>query len=129
MDEPYYCGHIQNIFSCGKEILSVELYHNAPPGQRKNLISVTRSTNMGGDWAEIGLMCPNNARALASHLANAADIAEAAETEVRAGITGVRRLPSIVLCGTEFFIDERLRQLRSVENPAHFFDLEDRIWQ
>jgi len=26
-------------------------------------------------------------------------------------------------------IDERLRQLRNAENPAHFFDLVDRVWQ
>ena len=64
-------------------------------------------------------------KALAEHLLNAAAIAAGAEDEVRAGIVGIRKLPTITLGGTEFIIDHRLRQLRNAENPMHYFDLDD----
>jgi hypothetical protein len=37
---------------------------------------------------------------------------------------GVRRLPTIRLNGTDYFIDERLREFRAVWNPHHCIEFD-----
>jgi hypothetical protein len=124
MDEPYYSGRIENLMDHKSEILCVELFASPSPASLRHLVVVTRSTDHGDDWATVGLMCPDDARALATHLCNAAMVAEVANQDTRAGIEGIRILPTIWLCGKKFFIDGRLRQLRNVEDPMHFFDID-----
>lgn len=124
-NEPSYQGHIVNVFDDSREILEVRIFDSQSQSNRRQLVCLTRSTNDGGDWATVGLMCPDDARSLALHLLNAAEIANMVEEQPHAGIIGVRCLPTITLCGNQFFIDERLRQLRNAENPMHFFDLDD----
>jgi len=63
-------------------------------------------------------MCPENARSLAAHLVNNADVAECAEGQPRAGIIGVRQLPTITLRGQRFFIDERQVKAVVAQDPV-----------
>jgi len=131
MEKPDYHGEVTCVLPHDNVIvLGIDIRRN-PYGGRENVIDLTfwNSGIPGTDVYSAGVFCPDDARSLAAHLVNAADLAEQAETEQYAGITGVRVLPTVTLCGTRFIIDERLRQLRNAENPAHFFDLEDRVWQ
>jgi hypothetical protein len=130
MDKPLFHAEVVNL-SYRRETLLVDVMPNLQEGQRRAVVDLRLDTDdehMLGNWP-VGTMCPDNAQALARFLWDAAGIAALLDEEPRAGITGVRVLPTITLCGTKFIIDERLRQLRNVENPAHFFDLEDRVWQ
>jgi hypothetical protein len=131
MDKPDYHGEVTCILPHENVIvLGVDIRRN-PYGGRENVIDLTSwnsSVPLNTDVCSAGVFCPADARSLAAHLVNAADLTDQAERQY-AGIIGVRKLPIITLCGTRFIIDERMRQLRNAENPAHFFDLEDRIWQ
>ncbi len=128
MDRPLFHGEVTNILESYREVLSVDVEVNKAAGQRQCLVELRKwsdDEHMEGSWPT-GTLCPDNARSLAELLWNAADVAELLDGESRAGIVGVRQLPVILLCGKKFYIDARLRQLRSVENPMHAFDLDDR---
>jgi len=129
MEKPHYYGQIATIRPVGQETLSVSIEDNLEAGGSPFVIRLSFET--GGDVDVAGVMnvCTADAVSLASHLLNAANILDQADPEVRAGLNGVRRLPIISLCGTRFFIDERLRQLRNVGNPDHVFDLDDLYWR
>ena len=129
MDRQIFHAEVANILSDRHDKLSVDVRMNPVEDERKMLVRLTLDTNdeyMPGTWA-ISDFCPDNARALALFLWDAADCAALMDETPRAGIIGVRKLPTITLCGTELIVDERMRQLRNVNNPAHFFDLEDRM--
>jgi hypothetical protein len=132
MEKPDYHGEVTCVLPHDNVIvLGVDIRRN-PYGGRANVIDLTfwnSGIPLNTDVCSAGVFCPDDARSLASHLLNAASVIDQVEMEKRAGITGVRVLPTIMLCGTRFIIDERLRQLRNAENPAHFFDLDDRVWQ
>ncbi len=128
MDRPLFHGEVTNILESYREVLSVDVEVNKAAGHRQCLVELRKwsdDEHMEGSWPT-GTLCPDNARSLAELLWNAADVAELLDGESRAGIVGVRQLPVILLCGKKFYIDARLRQLRSVENPMHAFDLDDR---
>jgi len=42
------------------------------------------------------------------------------------GRDDVRQLPIITRNGKKYYIDERLRQLRNINNPHDYIDLEDK---
>jgi hypothetical protein len=128
MDNPQFHAEVATIFNGQRRVLGVDIYPNpdrvgsAAPA----VIEVTCwSTRQDTALHSVGVLAPADARALAAHLANAAGLVEQFDPEVRAGIEGVRLLPTITLCGRRFYIDERLRQLRNAENPDHYFDLVD----
>jgi hypothetical protein len=126
MDRPIFHGEVINILDHRRETLLVDVTRNPVPGQRAVVIDlrlVTDDEHMEGSWP-VGTFCPANALALAEQLWSAAAIAELLDEEARAGVTGIRRLPVIHVCGTAFFVDERLRQLRAVDDPGHYFDLD-----
>ncbi len=127
MDRPHYRGEVSSILPHAQYVLAVQLFPNAFEEGRGYLIDLTTWNTLipGTDVFSAGILCPADARALAGHLLNAADIADQATANAGAGVTGIRQLPTIKLCGKRFLIDERLRQLRSVENPMHSFDLDD----
>jgi len=128
MDRQIFHAEVTNITDDRRETLLVDVLPNPKEGQRRALVVLTLDTDdehLPGRTT-VGTLCPANAQALAELLWDASDIAALLDEEPRAGIIGVRKLPTISLCGTEFIIDERMRQLRNVNNPAHFFDLEDR---
>lgn len=125
MKGPEFHGEVSNILSDRKETLTVDLLENLHV-QRKFVIRLAHEIDDDPFAVTYADLCPDNTRSLGDLLHNAADVAEFAEPERMAGLIGVRPLPVICLCGTEFFIDERLRQLRNVGNPMHFFELEDR---
>jgi hypothetical protein len=130
MDKPQFCGQVTTIHPTATETLTVTIEDNADAGGSPFVIHLSLVTDRGGglDVASTMDVCPADARSLAMHLRNAADMVDQADPEVRAGLNGVRCLPMITLCGTRFFLDERLRQLRNVENADHFFDLNDSSW-
>jgi hypothetical protein len=120
-------GEVTNILEQYREVLSVDVEINEVPGERRCLIELRKwsdDEHMEGSWPT-GTLCPDNARSMAELLLDAAEVAELLDAEPRAGIIGVRHLPVISLCGKRFYIDARLRQLRNVENPMHYFDLDD----
>jgi hypothetical protein len=63
---------------------------------------------------------PVNARVLSSVLKDAADSVQ--ELTGVASST-IRRLPVMTLCGSRYYLDERLHQLRLVERPEVTIDL------
>lgn len=122
--KPQYLGDITNCFECWTENLEVAILDTTSEFGRRSLVNLRRSTSGGEEKEDVGLMDSENARMLASLLINAADLVKETDLDFQTGITGVRQLPTITLCGNRFFIDERLRQLRNVENPAHSFNLD-----
>jgi len=129
MEKPHYYGQIATILLTAEQNLSVSIEDNLEAGGSPFVVRLSFKT--GGDVDVAGVMnvCTADAVSLASHLLKAANILDQAGPEVRAGLNGVRRLPIISLCGTRFFIDERLRQLRNVGNPDHYFDLDESYWR
>lgn len=127
MDKQIFHGEICNILPRRKETLSVDVRENDIEKARKQLVVFTLDADDQQSKGNVAVanMCPNNARGLAELLWDAAAIAELLESEPHAGIIGVRQLPTIMLCGMTFFIDDQLRQLRNAENPMHCFDLDD----
>jgi hypothetical protein len=127
MDKPQFRGQITTIHPTAIETLTVTIEDNADAGGSPFVIHLSLVTDRDGglDVASAMDVCPADARSLAMHLRNAADVVDQADPEVRAGLNGVRCLPMITLCGTRFFLDERLRQLRNVGEPNHYFDLDD----
>lgn len=128
MDNPQFHAEVATVFDERCRVIGVDVHPNPYRlgGAAPVIIEVTcwdeeRDTVL----RSVGVLAPADARALAAHLANAADLVEQFDPETRAGIEGVRLLPTITLCGTRFIIDERLRQLRNAENPNHYFDLAD----
>ena len=128
MDNLRYHGEVSCVLPHGNVLVIGIDVLPGPYGGQGRVIDLTcwNSGVPGTDVHSVGVFCSADARATASHLFNAADLVDRVETGQRAGIIGVRQLPTVTLCGSRFYIDERLRQLRSVENPHHFFDLEDR---
>lgn len=125
MENPILSWHVTNVLPHGREVLSVELLENRTPGKCGLLVAVARSA--GGERILVGRLCPDDARAFGRFLASAAAIADQRGGDAT-GITGVRTLPIVSILGRAFVLDERLRQLRSVENPQHAFDLDDPRW-
>lgn len=130
MNKPHYHGKVTSILPELTVVLGIDLLPN-PCSGRGYVIDLTHWSSIvpRSDAVSAAILCAKDARSLSDHLVNGVALIEQAEEETTAGITGVRVLPTITLCGTRFFIDERLRQLRNVENPDHYFDLEDRVWQ
>ncbi len=130
MDNPHFHAEVATYFHDLSQVLGIDLHPNPHRvgGAAPTVIELTCwNERQDTDVYSAGVLSPADARALATHLLNAADLVEQADPEVRAGVEGVRLLPTIALCGTRFFIDERLRQLRNVANPGHYFDLTDAL--
>lgn len=126
MEKHYYHGEITNFYGCEQETLTIEVRANPREGRKYLIELVPWFGKEGRDGhGDISVMGPDNARSLVGHLYNAIEIAEHMEGEQTAGIDSGRMLPTILLCGSVFYIDERLKQLRNVDNPDHCFDLED----
>jgi hypothetical protein len=99
------------------EQLEVCVFQDGRPIGRRFSVCITKMSRGNSD--SFTDLSARNARILGELLLGAAEMAEALEGDGE----GVRSLPTITLCGAEFFIDEKLRQLRSVQSPHHFFDL------
>jgi hypothetical protein len=126
MEEPQYHGEVYPASPSWQETLTVDVLNGPPDGGIRYRIRMASWPDPEAhDPVAATDLCPADARSLAEHLVRAAELAEQAEPEIRAGIFGMRRLPTITLCGIRFLIDDRLRQLRNVESPDHFVDLDD----
>lgn len=129
MDGPTFHGEVISVRSPRKDTLSVDVRQNSENGSsyivQLGSEAEEHDDEYGRYLAESALtdLCPDDARSLAALLWNAADVAQGRKTG--AGLLGVRTLPTIRLCGTEYFIDEQLRQLRNVANPEQSFSLGD----
>lgn len=123
MDELHYHGEITTITPHRRQSLSVDTL-------LRTYKDVPRPVTCLSAWnpddydpsAEIDLSAAD-ARSLAGHLLNAAAVLESGGPIRGAGLTGVRQLPTVTLCGIRFIIDERLRQLRNADDPCHVVDL------
>ena len=126
MDKPHYHAEVTSVVPGEYFVLGVHLRSNLFEGGRGYVIDLTTwdASRPGTDVFSAGILCPADARSLAEHLLNAAGLASKAEAEEGTGAVGQRQLPTITLCGKVFVLDERLRQLRSVENPKHWFNLD-----
>ncbi len=118
-----YAGFVTNLLRdpdgfVYEEKLEASVFRDDRPNWRE--FSVSISSTVLGRWDSFTCLSAQDARAFAQLLANAAKVADAEGSDA----PGVRKLTSIMLCGKEFIIDERLRQLRSVDDPGHCFDLD-----
>lgn len=125
----FFAAAVTKLNSDGeREIIAVTTVAETTDTGRRQFLVRMMATRGDQEANPMGSLSPADARSLALHLVNAADVADQL-IEQTGSTSGVRMLPTIRLCGTQFFIDERLRQLRNVENPEHFFDLdESRMW-
>ena len=120
--QPSYTGQVTSLFQT-RTTFEVKILDSFHPSDRRNLVWLGSIRDGGASRDCAGLMCPDDARSLAHHLLNAAAVAERSEPNPQTGISGVRQLPTVTLCGRVFILDERLCELRDAEYPWHNFAL------
>jgi hypothetical protein len=125
MDGPQFHGEIETAKTTQCKFVVVELEQAGCDPKDGYLVRLVLTTDHDGDVVEVEYtdMQPSAAGQLARLLAVASQLAG---PDVSASPGGPRELPIVGLCGNEFFLDEQLRQIRSIRNPLHSFDLDDR---
>jgi hypothetical protein len=92
------------------ELLEARVIEVHPPGR-----SIDRRVELRAyvddldDWCHVAEVSAEDAGAFAKLLAEA--------DEFFAGSRGSRRLSTVTMCCSQYFIDERLKELRNVDNP------------
>lgn len=124
MDGPSWLESVTQSFSDWTETFIVEVSGKNHPDEIPHQVRIDKwwhdDKHRGPET--VAILSPQNAWMLGLQLQHAAEEAEMA----RAKESSPKSLPSITICGREFYVDERLRQLRSVENPHHYFDLDEK---